>query len=216
MMELMPTSPAAWRRTAVCDTSVPPCPRRDPVVDPVTGPVTPVRARTRERGFSLIEMVVVVLIMALLMSFIVMKMTGAKRTTHYRVATSAAIAYAEAVESYMADNGQVPPALGSEGWPTTTRDDLVRGPVNTMLVESGKAKPYASKGMPEPVNDGLVDIGSSKSSAVADARAFITYTIVGDEYSFLVETIPNDPSEAVLSCVVTNSATPPAGVQRCG
>lgn len=116
----------------------------------------------------------------------------------------------------MADNGQAPPALGSSGWPSGTRDDRIRGPLNVMLVQAGRPKPYMSKAAPEPVSDGIVDIGTSKASMAPGTRAFITYTITGDEYRFTVETIPVDSSEPVLTCIVSNSASTPAGVQRCG
>jgi type II secretory pathway pseudopilin PulG len=158
--------------------------------------------------------VIVVAIMVIILSIATLKFTGAKRATNFRVAASAAISYADAVEAYMADNGQVPPAIGGPGWPAGSRDDRIRGPVNAMLVEGGRPKPYM-KGVPEPVGDGVVDMGTSRGSAAPDSRAYVTYTVTGNEYRFLVETIPVDSGDPVLRCVVSNAAATPAGVDRC-
>ncbi|MCB0878810.1 MAG: hypothetical protein KDC46_07500 [Thermoleophilia bacterium] len=185
----------------------------------VTGypPRLPARATRREDGFGVLEIVVVIVVIAILLAAAMSSFRGAKRTTYYQSATAAAFAYADAIEAYMADNGQVPPEIGSNAWPSSSRADLIAGPVNVMLQDPTTHQPrhYAKASSLEKVGDGLVDFGTASSSAVPTAAAYITYSTSGGTYQLLVETLPKASGDEVLRCVVTNGATVPSGVKRC-
>lgn len=171
----------------------------------------------RESGFSLVEIVAVVVVILVLLSIGVLAFRGAKRTTQYKAAASAAYTYADAIEAYMADNGQVPPALGSPEWPAGTREARVNGPINLMVRDPATNKPkrYARAAALEKVLDGLVDFGPNKAGAPPGAAAYITYSVSGGSYTLLVETLPVSPGEAVQTCVVTNATALPSGTMRC-
>jgi type II secretory pathway pseudopilin PulG len=162
-------------------------------------------------------MVVVLAIIGILMAIVLTQFHGSKRAANYRVATAAAVTYGDAIEAYMADNGQVPPVLGSTAWPSTSRAQRIGGPLNRMLVDaSNKPRRYMKLAAPEEVQSGIVDFGTDKSSARPNASAYITYQIVNAEYRLLVETLPRGTNDEVLKCVVTNGTTLPSGYQRCG
>lgn len=157
----------------------------------------------------MLEVVVVMTIIAILLGAMVSTFRGSKRSAHFKLASAAAASYADGIEAYMADNGQVPPVLGGAEWPAAT---MKRGPVNLMLLQNGQPRPYLARS-PEAVEDGIVGIGASPAGGAA-VRAFITYSVSGAQYSLLVETTATG-SDPVLRCVVTNAAQTPAGVQRC-
>lgn len=162
------------------------------------------------------EILAVLAIICVLMAIAISSFTGTKRTGHYKVATAAAVTYADAIEAYMADNGQVPPTLGSAVWPSGSKKQRIAGPLNLMLVDpSGKPRRYMKQAAPEAFTNGSVDFGANKASAASTAQVYITYQVVGAEYRLLVETLPRSTDAPVLKCIVTNSASLPAGIERC-
>ncbi|MCW2923067.1 MAG: hypothetical protein JWM98_471 [Thermoleophilia bacterium] len=160
----------------------------------------------------MLELVVVMIIVAILMAIAVSSFGGAKKSSAFKAGSSAAASYAEAVEAYMADNGQVPPAIGSAAWPSGGAD-LLAGPRDVMLQgPDGRPKPYLAKGVPEAVQNGTVSFGASPAST---AQASVAYAVSGSTYTLTVtSTRPGDG--APLKCVVTNGASMPAGARRCG
>lgn len=176
----------------------------------------PARARVpraSERAFTLVEMSVVVLIIAIMIAMSMMYFGGAKRTTQYKTAQAAATTYAEAIEAYMADNGQQAPVMGQAAWPTASRDDRIAGPVDAMMLQGSKAKRYMPRAAPEAVSDGLVDIVAGSAAPSGAPAAVIRYTSSGGTYTLRVEL--TSPVGETPPCVVTNAPAPPAGVQRC-
>lgn len=204
----MPTLPHTW---ILSDRGVVPA-----VVDARPSRFLNAR-RPEERGFSLVEIIVVLAIIAILLAIVSTQFRGSKRAAHYKVATSTAIGYADAIEAYMADNGQTPPVLGSTVWPNTSRAQRLGGPLNLMLVDSkGQPRRYMKLKVPEAIQSGVVDFGTNKATAAANASAYITYQIVGAEYRLLVETLPRGSGSAPMKCVITNGTALPAGYKRCG
>jgi prepilin-type N-terminal cleavage/methylation domain-containing protein len=172
-----------------------------------------VRVRTREQGFTLIEIGVVMLIIAIMIAMSVIHFRGAKRATQYKTAQAAATTYAEAIEAYMADNGQQAPVMGSAAWPTGSREDRIGGPVDSMLLEGGKPKRYMPRAAPEAVSDGMVDLVAAGGSPAGSAPAVIRYTSAGGTYTLRVEM--TEGADSTPPCVVTNAPNPPSGVQKC-
>ncbi len=186
-----------------------------PMPPPLTMPLPANAARPRrpEAGFTLIEMMVVLLIVVVLIALAVSSMRGAKRTGLFRASQAAAHSYAEAVESYMADNGQTPPVLGGPDWPAEPWTVRIGGPRDPML----QNKRYLSSAAPEAVSDGRVDLISATgagSTPIPEAQATITYARTPSNYTFTVRTL-GESGAPVLSCVITNSTTIPSGSQRC-
>lgn len=180
---------------------------------PVPGPECCVHARSRERAFTMIELGIVMFIIAIMIAMSVIMFRGAKRTTQYKTAQAAATTYAEAIEAYMADNGQQAPTMGSAAWPAASREQRIGGPVDSMLLQGGQPKRYMPRAAPEAVSDGLVDLVAGGGAPAGGAPAVIRYTSAGGTYTLRVEM--STPSSKTPVCVVTNAASPPAGVQRC-
>jgi prepilin-type N-terminal cleavage/methylation domain-containing protein len=169
-----------------------------------------------ERGLTIVEMLVVLLIIAILMAAMLYAFRGSKQTTYYKAAIAAAQSYSDGIEAFMADNGQTPPRLGTTDWPNANRAKRVAGPVNSMLVDAATHQPktYMRAGSLDAIQNGTVDFGTSKASAPATARAYITYQVVGSDYRLVVETLPSSGGK-ILQCVVTNAASLPTGMKRC-
>lgn len=169
----------------------------------------------REAGFSLIEIMVVLMVVLVLVGLALMSGRGAKKAATFRLAQAAATTYAEAIEAYMADNGQVPPAMTGVAWPATPRDVRIGGPRDLMLKASdGSPKRYMPRAAPEAVSDGVVDLVPNGGAPIPGARAVISYSVVGSSYQLRVRTLPA-PGEATMQCVVTNAPALPQGYARC-
>ncbi|MBC7644368.1 MAG: prepilin-type N-terminal cleavage/methylation domain-containing protein [Thermoleophilia bacterium] len=161
-----------------------------------------------EDGFTLVELLVVLVIIAILMAVAVMSFTGAKKTSYHRNAIAAAESYRDAVDAYMADNGNVAPALGSAAWSAASA-----GPVDALV----QNKPYI-RTTPEAISDGNVSIGAPGGRAAPGTRAFIAYTSSGSTYSFRVSAVAvgtSTPLATGPACVITNAAMPAGGAKAC-
>lgn len=174
-------------------------------------PCNPARA---ERGFGVVELVVVLLIIAIVLGLLITTFRGSKRTSSYKVAQAAASNYVDAIEAYMADNGQTPPTVGSTAWPATPRSEFLRGPVDALLrTPNGTAKPYL-RTVPEAVSSGRVDFLTTGAVPAPNAQATITYSTTASAYTLLVRAIAIS-DEPPLVCAFTNAPTLPAGTERC-
>lgn len=88
-----------------------------------TSRISTAARRVRDaRGFSLVEIVVVMVIMGILMAIVVPTFFGARKTAYTKTTIAAASAYATAIESYRLDHGnQVP--FDPDHPPSSTRTD---------------------------------------------------------------------------------------------
>jgi len=98
---------------------------------------------TARAGFSLIELVVVVLIMAVLAGVVVPRVVDHQRTARDSRRLADIKTIRNAVEQYYLDNGQYPPADGG-GWNDSTEPTFIRS-----LVEEG----YLTEMPSDPIND---------------------------------------------------------------
>lgn len=180
----MPTSPHQWRASAHAETH----------------PMQTRRGEPSERGVSLVEIIIVVAIIAILMA-VVVSMHGPKRTVNFKAAQGAAQTYGDAVEAFMADNGQTPPVVNSAAWPT----DVTKGPVDAMQ----KNKRYM-RSVPEPVSDKRVQFvaGPMPAGSAITGTAAVAYTVAktpsGVKWYLHVRT-HQASGEPALECVVTNA-----------
>lgn len=174
-----------------------------PIDGPPTPPPTRARSASSEPAITLIEILIVMLIMAIMMGFAVSKFSGAKTTAQRKAGISVALQYKDAIDAFMADNGQQPPAIGVwNEWPAP----VTRGPVDRLLRAPGGGAGFARyvKNIPEPVSDGLVSFQGSASSAPVQ----VTYNgAVGPGRYTLTVVTPKLPSS---TCVISNGQlTPP-------
>ena len=80
--------------------------------------------KASQRGFSLIEIIIVVTLIALIAAFVVNKVAGQNDRAKVRLAESQVLTIAEKVEQYRMDTGELPPTLqalvnqsgGAPGW----------------------------------------------------------------------------------------------------
>lgn len=161
-------------------------------------------SRRSEHGFGLIEILVALLIMMILLGMIVTTFKGSKEATYFRVGIAAGGVYADAVEAFMADNGQVAPLIGSSDWP-----DARRGPVDAML----NGRPYM-RTIPDPVQSGLAVLLTNGSSPAGSQVAldYITYPTSPSDFTIRVRTLHVQKD---MTCVITNRASLGAGEKRC-
>lgn len=172
-----------------------------------------VQPRGPESAFTLVEVMVVVLIIMIMAAIGLTSLRGSKHAAAFRAASAAAASYSDAVEAYMADNGQTPPAIGTTSWPASPRTRLLGGPVDVLLLDgSGSPRRYMPQSVPDAVDSGLVDFSPAGAPVTGSPRARITYAVSGATYVLEVETVDSP----VLRCVITNGATLPPGRKRCG
>lgn len=124
------------------------------------------RALSRGRpdnGFTLVEMTVVIVIMAIMFAIVIPQYTGGKRVSRMRQATAATRAYGDAINAFILDHGNVTPRMGNaDEWPKPLRD----GPISVIgQGAAGKTtKPYLHGGPPENMTSG----GPKQARIVSD------------------------------------------------
>lgn len=178
---------------------------------PITSLMTPaVTPAERERGFTLVELLIVMLIIGIILATLISTFRGSKKATYAKAGQVSAFNYQDAVEAYMADNGQRAPVMGEEReWPV-----IDAGPIDPQFTN----KPYM-RTVPEHVKGGMVDIVRAGEPWEPNAQTIIEYT-AGDGapgyYTFQIwvreggaETKKN------LACIITNRAQIGRDEKRC-
>jgi prepilin-type N-terminal cleavage/methylation domain-containing protein len=176
-------------------------------------PLTPAsgdRARSRrgEQGYTLIEMLVVILIIAIILAMLISTFRGTKKTTFSKTAQATAFAYQQAIDAYMADNGQRAPVVGQTEWPVQDR-----GPVDPMF----SSKPYM-KSTPEHVSGGMVDFKTPNQQIDYNAEAVVNYIIDPSNpglYTLEVWVLQGSDGSKQLDCIVTNRGQLKPGERKC-
>lgn len=153
-------------------------------------------ARRLEDGWSLIEVVVVLVIVAVLIALGMAGISSSRSSGQLLSATSAANAYANALDGFARDHrGRYPANVGSADWSTPAS----KGPVSGLL---GSTTPYL-KTVPESVQDGSITFGTLASGPS------ITYTQLGGGTGYeLVVTVPKRPTCSIRGGDTTSSTLP--------
>lgn len=114
-------------------------------------------------GFGLGELVIVMAIVGIIVAIAVPSMLGTKDTAYKRSALAVGATYLDAIESFKLNHGDRTPSLcdavdvsscDQSDWPSATAEERRRGPLGR------DDKPYLSLGIPEPISDGAIDIGT--------------------------------------------------------
>lgn len=110
------------------------------------------RVRRGEAGIGLVELMVVLVIVAILMSIAYRGVEGSRSAGSRAELKAAAQRYADAVERFKADNGRRVPEFGTDAWP---RNDAFRGPVTVVRIgATPTTKYYVKEPLPEIVQRG--------------------------------------------------------------
>jgi prepilin-type N-terminal cleavage/methylation domain-containing protein len=144
--------------------------------------------RSRERAFTLMELVVVMLIVCILLGGAILSVRSARANSHRAAAVAVAGAYQRAIEQYASEHGELyPPAPGSgPNWPSPAE----QGPVDATA--GGRGGRYLTS-VPEAVQDGTVSFGGGGGS-----RASVTYERAGSSYRLVVRWGDGDQRACVL------------------
>ena len=177
---------------------------------------TPTPARdSSEAGFTLTEMMIVLVIIAILMAVAIPSYLSAKRAAHYKDAVSAASSYRQAISSYQLDNGNLVPIVGIPTiWKSVAGKPDPMGPINLLRAY------YLRSGAPSEVAHGtlLVYGGSVGTSVPAAPLGATTAQIAAVQIAFPspttyqlgVWTRKNATSPWTLRCEIANTAVPTA------
>lgn len=187
---------------------------------------SPGRARARaacnERAFTLIEIIVALLIVAVLMSIAIGGFRGARHESRKGLVRTAAQSYAEAIDAFALDHAGRVPSFGGADWPKATS-----GPAKPNTVRASGAT-YLGTAIPDPVSAGNIDItGTSPSGGSAPASPSVLGTIAyrvqppvapatsSTKYRVEVWMVsPERKYEAKMSCYL-GTWDPDGGIARC-
>lgn len=126
-------------------------------------------------GFTLLEILVVLTILALLMAIAIATMSAATRNAQAQAVTEAAVRYDSAIRNFRRDHGNRVPVQGSSDWPVA-----VEGPVAVTR------RPYLRSGVPETVAREQVRIGGDEQAATGSRGAIIYEQVSRTEYRIRV------------------------------
>lgn len=152
-----------------------------------------------EAGFTLIELVVVMVIVAILMAIAVPSFRGGRKATDHKALVAAAQSYREAIEAFRLDHGGRVPFQTAD-WSNT----VGLGPVDDLTT-----KPYMRAGVPDVVASGKVAIAGMGAGQSSTSGLGIRYRAVAAAggartgYELLV-TDTNYDSGTSAMCVITN------------
>lgn len=175
------------------------------------------RGADNDDGFSLVEVIVVLVIVATLMALVVPRFTSARKATNAKNAVTATMALGEAVSAFQLDRGGRAPTPGTTDWP-----DLGKGPVDL------EGRPYLRAQYSTSFSDGSMQLQANGRTTPEQGhtRARVVYTPVSTALnaaatSFTLTIYLRNETGGGFStkplCQVSDGATAPAaaGVPAC-
>lgn len=147
-----------------------------------------------ERGVSLVEVLVVLVIVGVLIAVVAMGRQSSSRAGSQTVALAAAASYKDSIEAFRRDHGGRAPVWGAANdWPATIQAKRLGlanasggrwGPVNI----GSNGRPYLDR-VPEGIASGRVQlVGSNTTTAAPSVKARIVYERVGSNgYRLMVQ-----------------------------
>ncbi|MCW2971898.1 MAG: hypothetical protein JWN72_171 [Thermoleophilia bacterium] len=181
-----------------------------------------------ERGFSLIELIIAMVLVAIMMAVVIPQFFGSKAATRRKEAIAAGSAYRAAVSQFQADHGNRLPAAGAGTAPTAT---CAAGGGDMTLI-SGKAagpknllcKPYM-RGLPSGVQEGRVGISQDGSNcgtlptnagSSPNATGWVSYCSSGiDSNSYVVRVSARKSQTSPWEAVCATGSKVGAGDTPC-
>lgn len=174
---------------------------------------THARARTRERGFTVVEITVAMVIVAILMGVAMLGLRSAKGAAYGKEAIAAGAGYSDAIAKFRTDHALQNPAAGD----MMTLQGRPAGPRSLV----NPAKPYIAP-LPDGVVSGRVfanmnpggDCGATASGAgaPATAQAVVSYCPANPNYAIRVayRQKSGDPWSTAKVCWMGNAGRLPA------
>lgn len=162
---------------------------------------TPSNAPTSEAGFSLLEIIVVLCIIAVLLPIGLLSLRGARNNGNAMQTNTIAQHYADAVDRFAREHaGRYPKPQGSQEWASGTAG--WKGPMSMVLGE----RRYYLRSTPESIQSQAVLLGATSTS-----KPSITYAASanGDSYELTVA-VPDLPS-----CVIRGGAKTLSALKEC-
>lgn len=151
-----------------------------------------------DSGFTLLEVIIVVVIVGILLGIFMVTMGSGRRAGAHSQAVAVAKTYQGAVEQFQSDHGgRVPKSVGdSEDWPVAEE-----GPV---LTWGSEKHPYLKNGPPEAVTDKTVGVDDA---GVGSAYIMYEATPAGDTPTSYTITVFSGKDKDKPSCVLRRSGS---------
>lgn len=140
-------------------------------------------ARAHERGFTLLEMLIVVIVLAIIFAIALSKFSGAKKSAYFNDGKTVGTAYMQAVSQYQADfANRHPPMTGPPAlrWSGNNTAATQRGPLNLT------GQPYL-KSTPESVTAGRVGVSVNTNCGAPGAPSGATTQTAWVSVCYLAE-----------------------------
>ena len=157
----------------------------------------------RSDGFTLIELVMVMIILAILIAMSMPYLLGSKNAVRFKSTVTAARAYDDAVSAYKLQNRDRNPVEGTAQWAGN------EGPIDVLN------RPYLRGGVPETVDSRQVklDFGTA-GPPTGNYHGQVVYRRFDNfQYAFLVRV--KEKGTWKDKCTVSNVSSPPLGVPAC-
>ena len=153
----------------------------------------------RERGFTLVEILVAMTIIAIIMAIAIISFRGAKGTTYAKETIAAGAAYSQAISQFQADHANKLPA-GAELIKISNKE---AGPANLLN------KPYIGS-LPEGVDAGRISVsmtcGGAKSGTYGHV-AFCPGTAPAYEVQVFTRKDSTKAFPGAPTCTIGNTAS---------
>lgn len=160
----------------------------------------------RERAFTLVEILVVIVLVAVFMGLGILSIRSSKATGARMSSIAVAHAYADAVDRFAREHGGRYPTFGAAtDWPAGTVAARNRGPVARELGPSGE---YLRQ-PPEAVQDGTVLVNPRSRTK----KAYIVYAATANGEGYTIDV--HVPLRPVDNCSIVGGSATRGAMRTC-